>query len=290
MSPRAKRHVRGKLLLATLGVFSLTAVAVLSVVVWLLQATERQRLAEMEEMVTAQISNKARMLVDNHALALTGLVADTALGDIQALVQRAVEQDPDLVYGLFLDQDAKPWAYASGATRGHPLDPDAVLVRYREVPPPPEGWSSPEPAQRRIRIFGDEVYEVSRPIIDEGALLGAATMVRLARRITGPLGELTRAANAIAAGQLDVRVNVSSQDELEVLAAAFNQMLLANEQAMNAARSARDAALAASRLKSEFLANMSHEIRTPMNGVIGMLQLMLRLPLEGKLRRYAETA
>jgi len=35
---------------------------------------------------------------------------------------------------------------------------------------------------------------------------------------------------------------------------------------------------------------MSHEIRTPMNGVIGMLQLPEREPLEGRPRRWSQTA
>ncbi|HEY5958218.1 MAG TPA: response regulator, partial [Polyangiaceae bacterium] len=48
-------------------------------------------------------------------------------------------------------------------------------------------------------------------------------------------------------------------------------------------------ALESSRLKSEFLANMSHEIRTPMNGILGVVRLVHKMPLEGKLRRYVET-
>ncbi len=53
---------------------------------------------------------------------------------------------------------------------------------------------------------------------------------------------------------------------------------------------AKERAEVASRSKSEFLANMSHEIRTPLNGVLGMLQILKAMPLEGDQKTYVETA
>lgn len=50
---------------------------------------------------------------------------------------------------------------------------------------------------------------------------------------------------------------------------------------------ARDQAIEASNFKSTFLANMSHEIRTPMNGVIGMIDSLLRTPLNSLQREFA---
>lgn len=44
------------------------------------------------------------------------------------------------------------------------------------------------------------------------------------------------------------------------------------------------------RLKDEFLATVTHELRTPMNGVIGSLELMHTLPMEGEMVQYHRTA
>ncbi|MEZ5042358.1 MAG: ATP-binding protein [Saprospiraceae bacterium] len=49
------------------------------------------------------------------------------------------------------------------------------------------------------------------------------------------------------------------------------------------------AAAAANQAKTEFLATVSHEIRTPMNGVIGMAELLNRLPLSKEAYQYVES-
>ncbi len=53
-------------------------------------------------------------------------------------------------------------------------------------------------------------------------------------------------------------------------------------------RSARQAALDASRAKSDFLANMSHEIRTPMNAVLGMIALLRKTGLSVRQADYVD--
>ena len=65
-------------------------------------------------------------------------------------------------------------------------------------------------------------------------------------------------------------------------------LLRVTESALRRLEHTTELALESVRLKSQFLANMSHEIRTPINGVLGITRLMLELPLEGKMRRYAD--
>jgi signal transduction histidine kinase/CheY-like chemotaxis protein/HPt (histidine-containing phosphotransfer) domain-containing protein len=328
------RSLRGKLQAIVVAVLCLVGFTTLGGVAWVNARTERQRLADIEAQVRSSIADKARVTAESHALALRGLVAENAFTDVQKLVQQAVDGDPEIIYGVFVSTEGAPWAYASPSTRQmDPEDTRAILNRWQEISLPAGSWTHPQPTQREVSQFGQNVFEVSRPVTDGNevvgmirygfstaalqtalaqvreesrqtlrntliwialdvllvTLAGSFFVSRAASRIVRPLQSLTEASRRIASGETGVRVEVDTTDELQVLAQSFNQMQVANEEAMRRLSEAMAAALEASRLKSEFVANMSHEIRTPMNGITGMIRLILRMPLESKLRRYAET-
>jgi signal transduction histidine kinase/CheY-like chemotaxis protein len=128
-------------------------------------------------------------------------------------------------------------------------------------------------------------------------VVAAAGATALESRVSSPILAMARVAKRIAAThRFSDRVDVTSSDELGVLAASFNSMLVeierrdaelashrrsleervAERNRVNAELLfAKQKAESAARIKSEFLANMSHEIRTPMNGVMGMISLLL---------------
>ncbi|WP_348525476.1 HAMP domain-containing protein [Litorihabitans aurantiacus] len=83
----------------------------------------------------------------------------------------------------------------------------------------------------------------------------------LARGMTSPLREMTRAARAMSAGDYDIRVRTTSRDEVGQLGVAFNAM------------AADLASLAAA--QREIVANVSHELRTPVAALRAQLENMV---------------
>ena len=100
------------------------------------------------------------------------------------------------------------------------------------------------------------------------ALLSLALGVLVSRLLTAPLARLTRAAQAVAGGDLSQRVVLRSRDEIGALGSAFNHMTASLAEAET--------------LRRNLVADVSHELRTPLSIVQGNLQAILEgvYPLE----------
>jgi signal transduction histidine kinase len=157
-----------------------------------------------------------------------------------------------------------------------------------------------------IALPTTRLQENIRQATTQGILIAVAAMTigialnfAVTRRITQPLRDLTYAARQMSGGNLKIRVEQQSQDEVGELGATFNQMAEAIEKRetdlreLNASLEqqvqdrtaelrrqndeltlARKRAEEATQLKSQFLANISHELRTPLNAIMGYAQLM----------------
>ena len=93
-----------------------------------------------------------------------------------------------------------------------------------------------------------------------GAALAALLAWLLARRLTRPIGELSRATVRVAAGEPDVEVPVQGSDELAGLGRSFNAMSAELGRARESQR--------------RFLESVSHELKTPLTSIRGYAEAL----------------
>lgn len=93
-----------------------------------------------------------------------------------------------------------------------------------------------------------------------GLVISVLLCLILARAITSPIQDLTRAAEKVAGGDFTDKVENDSKDEIGVLTRTFNDMAGQLEDTL-------DDLTKSEQMRREFVANVSHELRTPITSV-----------------------
>lgn len=265
---RPTKSLRNKFIQTLLLVATIIGVSTLGIVSVMSAQASAEHLRAVQKYIEEGISSKGRVLTQNHALALRGLTLDNAFLDMQRLVERAIHDDADLVYGVYVSQEGDTLALARRPFPAETSVPERDAWRGLGLQASEVKVKSPH-ATRVVR-FGQDLLEVAAPVVGEdgeqlgtvryglstkrmhdalltaqadssarlkrslwliGLLVGGSVVIglllsrRQAVRITRPIGDLTLAAQTLAAGNLGVRVTITSEDELELLGASFNRMV-----------------------------------------------------------------
>lgn len=167
-------------------------------------------------------------------------------------LQRALPARTESVFGSFADPDGTPWLFAGLVTVRQGAERAALVLADRAAHP------TLREAIARFRA------ELALPFC-QAALLGLAAAALLAawisRTIARPLRELGWAAEAVAEGQYNQRIQASGPPEVRAAAAAFNRMSAQVQAAQQA--------------QQDFVANISHDLKTPLTSIQGFSQAII---------------
>lgn len=120
------------------------------------------------------------------------------------------------------------------------------------------------------------------------ALLGGIIALFMANTLVRPINKLKSYIEIAGSGDLTVRSDINSRDEIGMLSNSFNNMISENKRLL-------EEAVQYDRLKTEFVANMSHELKTPLNIIFSTAQLFSlyidkeNLANSDKLNKYTGT-
>ena len=141
----------------------------------------------------------------------------------------------------------------------------------------------------------------------------AILALRLSKKISTPVQELTQTVKKISSGNYHARIEQQALGELGILESCVNIMAKKLQHSHDDLETkiedslkelhetmeeleirnveldiSRSNAIQANKAKTEFLASMSHELRTPLGGILGFSELLENTNLEEQQRDYSE--
>jgi len=120
---------------------------------------------------------------------------------------------------------------------------------------------APQPTLRALGLLGNELLRTLLVAGSVALLFSIILAWLIAHWVTAPLRRMAGASKAVAAGKYDQQLPLTGPEEVQSLAAAFNEMVRRVQTSRQAQR--------------DFVANVSHELKTPLTSIQGFAQAIL---------------
>lgn len=96
----------------------------------------------------------------------------------------------------------------------------------------------------------------------------------ISKQITSPIKNLANKTKEVTDGNFDVKIDISSSDELGMLASDFNNMIETINTQIKTIENDRDNLRELSEKQKKFFDNVTHELKTPMTTIIGYSEII----------------
>lgn len=260
---------------------------------------------EQSDSIRAELQNRGHALSSLMAVATTNALLAEDLASLAEVIDRT-ERQPDVSYAEVTDAEGNVLASTDPARVGKRVKPKIKVSESMPLTPGDRVLDLRED----IHVAGHDVGAVfvgmstenlDRALAatrDEGLLfilaalfVGSVAAWALSFATTRNLHTMTTAVRRIADGDLDVRANIDTRDEVGLLARAFNAMVSSLQRTSRQVRLEHEKRTEAERLAcvGELSASIAHEIRNPLAAIINSVNLMARGDLPAEDRKQLAT-
>ena len=162
-----------KLVVTAMITLTFVSLGTLLIVMGMQVKSEDARLTAIKAEIRDRLVQKGQILVDNHALAMRGLVDENAVSDILRLVNRTVHEDTEIEYGVFLEGDLTPLVVARTKYQASKQSPREQFIESLAIDSALIEYELTGTKQRELVVDGQNVYEFVAHVILDGEDAGS---------------------------------------------------------------------------------------------------------------------